>query len=80
MIRFSTGREAIGPLFEKMADEVALSTIITRLWEYFKYLLIMSSQILFSNNEKQTVNKLIDYMENTIGSHINNLLFEGAKL
>lgn len=80
MIRFSTGREAIGPLFEKMADEVALSTIIIRLWEYFKYLLIMSSQILFSNNEKQTVNKLIDYMDNNFGSPINNLLFEGAKL
>jgi hypothetical protein len=80
MIRFSAGREAIGPLFEKMADEVALSTIITRLWEYFKYLLVMSSQILFSNNEKQTVNKLIDYIENTIGSPINNLLFVGAKL
>jgi hypothetical protein len=80
MIRFSTGREAIGPLFEKMADEVALSTVITRLWEYFKYLLIMSSQVLFSNNEKQTVNKLIDYIENKIGSPFNNLLFEGAKL
>jgi hypothetical protein len=80
MIRFSTGREAIGPLFETMADEVAQNTIIARLWEYFKYLLLMSSQILFSNDEKQTVNKLIDYIENTIGSPIRNLMFEGAKL
>ncbi len=80
LIRHSTGREPLGPLFESISDKVAQTTILARLWEFFKYLLIMSSQILFGNNEKQSINKLIDYMENIISAPQNNLLFEGAKV
>ena len=80
LIRHSTGREPLGTLFESIADKVVQTTVIARLWEFFKYLLIMSSQILFGNNEKQSINKLIHYMENIVSAPQNNLLFECAKV
>ncbi len=80
MIRLSEQREPIGPLFESISDKVVQTTILARIWDFFKHLLLMSSQILFSDNEKQTINKLIDYMENIISTPIQNLLLEGAKV
>jgi len=80
MIRLSEQREPIGPLFESISDQVVQTTILARIWNFFKHLLLMSSQILFSDNEKQTVNKLIDYMENVVSTPIQNLLIDGAKV
>ena len=80
MIRLATKREPIGELFESISDKIAQTTVIARLWEFFKHLLMMSSEILFGDSEKRTINKLIDYIENTIGTPMKSLLFEGAKV
>ena len=80
MIRICEQREPIGPLFELVSDQVVQTTVLARLWEFFKRLLLMSSQILFADNEKQTINKLLDYMENIVSAPIQTLLVGGAKV
>jgi hypothetical protein len=80
MIRFSEQREPIGPLFETVSDQVVQTTILARLWHFFKHLILMSSQILFGDNEKQSINNLIDYMDNIVSTPIQILLPGGAKV
>jgi hypothetical protein len=80
MIRRNSQREPIGPLFEAVSDKIAQATILTRLWDFFKKLLIMSSEVLFGENEKNIINELIDYMETILPNPIETLLIEGAKV
>jgi hypothetical protein len=80
LIRHSTGREPLGPLFESISDQIVRTTILSRLWKFFKHLILMSSQVLFAENESHFIDKLIDYMENIINVHQSNMLLEGAKV
>jgi len=80
LIRHSSGREPLGPLFESISDQIVQATIFSRLWKFFKHLLLMSSQVLFSDNERHYINKLIDYMDDIVYTPQNNLLLEGAKV
>ncbi len=80
ILTLSTHREPLGPLFESISDEVVQSTVMARLWEFFKYLIALSSQILFDNQEKQTISKLIDYLNNIVSPYPQSLSIEGANL
>lgn len=80
IIRVDTYREAIGTLFHELASDVIQKTVVGKLWDFFKNLLHLSSQLLLEEGQTDIAAKLTDYIDNIINP---SALFpenEGAKL
>ena len=59
----------VGPLFKELADEHLLLAVMRSLWDRFRQILILSSQLFSSSQDPEGLFHVLDVLENSFTLH-----------
>ncbi|MDD2466337.1 MAG: transposase [Desulfobulbus sp.] len=59
----------IGPLFKELADEQLLRAVMRSLWDRFRQILMLSSQLFSSSQDPEELFHFLDVLENSFTLH-----------
>ncbi|MDD2469121.1 MAG: hypothetical protein PHI97_34575 [Desulfobulbus sp.] len=61
--------QIIGPLFKELADEHLLLAVMRSLWDRFRQILMLSSQLFSSSQDPEELFHFLDVLENSFTLH-----------